>query len=105
MNRKFDLFLLASRTQLLGIAAYVKALRPDIKVIGVEADDAAGRNQRVQDPVPLQHLGSQTVPAFFPLICTVQFITLSALSTTNHRYDSIITRRQGSDAAHCRSLR
>ena len=25
-----------------GIAAYVKALRPEIKVIGVEADDAAG---------------------------------------------------------------
>ena len=27
---------------LAGIAAYVKALRPDVKVIGVEADDAAG---------------------------------------------------------------
>lgn len=25
-----------------GIAAYIKALRPEIKVIGVEADDAAG---------------------------------------------------------------
>ena len=29
---------------LTGIAAYVKALRPDIKVIGVEADDAAGES-------------------------------------------------------------
>ena len=27
---------------LSGIAAYIKALRPEIKVIGVEADDAAG---------------------------------------------------------------
>jgi hypothetical protein len=27
---------------LAGIAAYVKALRPEVKVIGVEADDAAG---------------------------------------------------------------
>lgn len=27
---------------LSGIAAYVKALRPSVKVIGVEADDAAG---------------------------------------------------------------
>jgi threonine dehydratase len=27
---------------LSGVAAYVKALRPEIKVIGVEADDAAG---------------------------------------------------------------
>lgn len=25
-----------------GIAAYIKAVRPEIKVIGVEADDAAG---------------------------------------------------------------
>lgn len=30
---------------LSGIAAYVKALRPDIKVIGVEADDAAGKRE------------------------------------------------------------
>jgi threonine dehydratase len=28
---------------LAGIAAYVKALRPEVKVIGVEADDAAGK--------------------------------------------------------------
>jgi threonine dehydratase len=27
---------------LAGVAAYVKALRPDIKVIGVEAEDAPG---------------------------------------------------------------
>ena len=27
---------------LSGVASYVKALRPEIKVIGVEADDAAG---------------------------------------------------------------
>ena len=27
---------------LAGVAAYVKALRPEVKVIGVEADDAAG---------------------------------------------------------------
>ena len=30
---------------LSGIAAYIKALRPEIKVIGVEADDAAGMLQ------------------------------------------------------------
>ena len=27
---------------LSGIAAYIKALRPEVRVIGVEADDAAG---------------------------------------------------------------
>jgi threonine dehydratase len=27
---------------LAGVAAFVKALRPEVKVIGVEADDAAG---------------------------------------------------------------
>jgi threonine dehydratase len=27
---------------LAGIASYIKALRPEVKVIGVEADDAAG---------------------------------------------------------------
>lgn len=27
-----------------GIAAYIKAVRPEIKVIGVEADDAAGKD-------------------------------------------------------------
>ena len=27
---------------LAGVAAYVKALRPEVQVIGVEADDAAG---------------------------------------------------------------
>jgi threonine dehydratase len=27
---------------LSGVAAYIKALRPDVKVIGVEAEDAAG---------------------------------------------------------------
>ena len=33
----------------LGIAAYVKALRPDVKVIGVEADDAAGERERERE--------------------------------------------------------
>lgn len=28
---------------LAGVAAYIKALRPEVKVIGVEADDAAGK--------------------------------------------------------------
>ena len=30
-----------------GIAAYIKALRPEIKVIGVEADDAAGETSQL----------------------------------------------------------
>lgn len=28
---------------LAGVAAYIKALRPEVKVIGVEAEDAAGK--------------------------------------------------------------
>lgn len=45
---------------LAGIASYVKAVRPDVKVIGVEADDAAGmtvslRNGKV---TPLDEVGA-----------------------------------------------
>ena len=33
---------------LAGVAAYIKALRPDVKVIGVEADDAAGMTESLR---------------------------------------------------------
>lgn len=36
---------------LAGIAAYIKAVNPEVKVIGVEADDAAGH--RPQSRLPL----------------------------------------------------
>jgi threonine dehydratase len=44
---------------LSGIAAYVKAVRPDVKVIGVEADDAAGMTEslRAGTIVTLPHVG------------------------------------------------
>ena len=28
---------------LAGVASYVKAIKPDVKIIGVEAEDAAGK--------------------------------------------------------------
>jgi len=42
-----------------GIAAYVKALRPEIAIIGVEPDDAAGmaKSLQAQSPVELDHVG------------------------------------------------
>ena len=44
---------------LSGIAAYVKAVRPDVKVIGVEADDAAGMTESLRAGmiVTLPHVG------------------------------------------------
>ena len=44
---------------LAGIAAYVKALRPEVKVIGVEADDAAGMTASLlaRGVVTLPHVG------------------------------------------------
>ena len=44
---------------LSGIAAYVKALRPDVKVIGVEAADAAGMTESLKSGhvVTLSHVG------------------------------------------------
>jgi threonine dehydratase len=42
-----------------GIAAYVKAVRPEIRVIGVEADDAASMTRALElgRPVTLDHVG------------------------------------------------
>lgn len=44
---------------LAGIAAYLKALRPDVRIIGVEADDAAGMTASLQtgSVVTLSHVG------------------------------------------------
>jgi threonine dehydratase len=44
---------------LSGIAAYVKALRPSVKIIGVEADDAAGMTASLlaRGVVTLPHVG------------------------------------------------
>jgi threonine dehydratase len=44
---------------LSGIAAYVKALRPEVKVIGVEADDAAGMTESLKagKVITLSHVG------------------------------------------------
>lgn len=44
---------------IVGIAAYVKAIRPNVKVIGVEADDAAGMTASLiaKNVVTLPHVG------------------------------------------------
>ena len=42
-----------------GVAAYVKQVRPDVKVYGVEAEDAAGMTASLEagKPVVLDHVG------------------------------------------------
>ena len=44
---------------LAGVAAYVKQVRPDVKVYGVEAEDAAGMTASLEagKPVVLDHVG------------------------------------------------
>ena len=44
---------------LAGIAAYVKSVRPDVRVIGVEAEDAAGMTASLceGEVVSLNHVG------------------------------------------------
>lgn len=44
---------------LSGISTYIKALRPDVKIIGVEADDAAGMTESLKlgQVVTLPHVG------------------------------------------------
>ena len=44
---------------LAGVAAYVKQVRPDVNVYGVEAEDAAGMTASLEagKPVVLDHVG------------------------------------------------
>ena len=54
-----DLLLLRGGGLLAGVAAYVKQVRPDVKVYGVEAEDAAGMTASLEagKPVVLDHVG------------------------------------------------
>ena len=72
---------------LAGILAYVKQIRPEVKIYGVEAVDAAGMTESVKaghvvalDTVGLFADGTSFPPHFFRVVCRVFFVMFARLS-------------------------
>lgn len=82
---------------LSGIAAAVKALRPDIKIIGVEADDAAGMTQSLRagkvvtlptvglfaDGAAVKTVGNETFKVCHQLVDEMITVQTGIFTTTN----------------------